>query len=118
MECCFGSRVEALGSFYFAGYEWAKRRLPNPDSFVGQVVCGVFGATVSSALTNPLDVVKTRLQTDLSYRGVGDVVMRTMRDEGPRAFHRGLVARILWLAPGCAISVAVFEQCKRWLATT
>jgi hypothetical protein len=55
-------------SVYFGAYEWSKRRLHNPDSFIGQIGCGFFGATVASALTNPLDVVKTRLQVYLLAR--------------------------------------------------
>lgn len=83
---------------------------------MGQIVCGALGATVASAITNPLDVIKTRLQVDTSYVGIRDCVRRTLREEGVAAFKRGLGARILWLSPSCAISIAVFEQSKRLLA--
>lgn len=115
----YGASLAVYGPFvavYFAGYEWLRRRIPGGDSFSGQIVSGAFGATVASALTNPLDVVKTRLQVDLSYKGVVDCVRRTFREDGSRAFHRGLYARIMWLSPSCAISIAVFEQSKNWFS--
>jgi hypothetical protein len=116
----YGASLAVYGPFvsiYFAGYEWSKARIPGGDSFWGQIVSGAFGATVASALTNPVDVVKTRLQVDLSYTGVLDCVKRTLREEGMNAMHKGLVARIMWLTPSCALSIAVFEQVKSVLTS-
>lgn len=114
----YGASLAVYGPFvsiYFAGYEWLRTRIPGGDSFAGQILSGAFGATVASACTNPVDVVKTRLQVDLSYTGVMDCIRKTIRDEGFRAFNRGLAARIMWLSPSCALSVAVFEQGKELL---
>lgn len=80
------------------------------DSVATQVACGAVAATLASGLTNPLDVVKTRVQVD--NRPALAVVRQLLRDEGPRAFLKGATARISWIAPSCAIGIAVYEQCK------
>jgi hypothetical protein len=37
------------------------------------------------------------------------VLRRTYANEGSAALMRGAVARALWLAPGCGLSMTVFE---------
>jgi hypothetical protein len=37
------------------------------------------------------------------------------RTEGLRSFMKGAAARVLWIAPGMAITIAVYEQSKRFL---
>ena len=36
-------------------------------------------------------------------------------EEGARALWRGAAARALWLTPGCAITITVFEAVERLL---
>jgi len=55
---------------------------------------------IASAVTSPLDVVKTRLQCQtptslIRYEGVFDGLYRIAHDEGPRALFRGTLARSL-----------------------
>jgi solute carrier family 25 aspartate/glutamate transporter 12/13 len=59
-----------------------------------------------------MDVVKTRIQTqanipnETKYSSVLDAVNRIVKEEGFRAFGKGLTARVLWIAPGTAITMA------------
>ena len=66
-------------------------------------------------LTQPLDVIKTRLMTqgasDLPpYASACECVVRMWRDEGPLVFTRGMLARLVYVAPFGAIQFAVNEQ--------
>ena len=66
-------------------------------------------------LTQPLDVIKTRLMTqgasDLPpYASACECVVRIWRDEGPLVFTRGMLARLVYVAPFGAIQFAVNEQ--------
>jgi len=90
---------------------------------VGFGVAGALGAAaggVAAAITNPLDVVKTRLQTqpggaERMYAGVLDCMRRVVREEGWAALGRGVGARVAWVAPSSAIVLAVFEAAGRAL---
>lgn len=63
-----------------------------------------------------MDVIKTRLQVDgaRKYLNAMDVVKVTLREEGARAFTQGMTARVLWIAPGTAITIALYEQFKNF----
>jgi hypothetical protein len=66
-------------------------------------------------------VVKTRLQVMTATaegRGLTAVLVarQMLAAEGPRSFWSGLGARLLNIAPGCALSWALYEQIKARLA--
>jgi solute carrier family 25 S-adenosylmethionine transporter 26 len=97
-------------ALYFASYEWLLDLFPNRAAAGAQVVCGTTAAVVASFVTNPVDVIKTRVQID--NRRALDVTRQLLRDEGPRAFLKGATARMSWIAPTCAIGMVTYEQCK------
>lgn len=118
---------------YFVGYErfkemWAQKleveekTLPLPAVAASASCAGA----IAAAVTCPLDVIKTRIQTqgDVSRRidGVRGGPMYTStwhaaktiaREEGLRAFSRGISARVLWIMPGTAITMSSFEYLKK-----
>jgi len=72
---------------------------------------GFIAGAVGAALTNPVDVARTRIQVESAraegaYTGIVDAVKRIAKEEGWKAFAKGMSARILWMAPGAAISIA------------
>jgi len=76
-----------------------------------QTVSGAISGAAAAAITNPLDVIKTRLQVQVksdpnSYRNSLDCFRRILKEEGIKAFRAGLTARVLWIAPGSAITMA------------
>lgn len=78
----------------------------------GYPACAAGAGAVAAAITAPLDVVKTRLQTQGSsgtYTGGMDCVRKIWTLEGPTALFRGVGARILFLAPNHAISMTIYE---------
>lgn len=73
---------------------------------------------VAAALTNPADVVKTRLQTqpcgsERKYRGIVHCLQRIVREEGVAGLAKGVGPRIMWVAPGSAITLGVYEAASR-----
>jgi len=91
---------------FFKGHD-ASKKLPIWVNFF----IGAFAGTVSTLANNPLDTIKTRMQSK-SYKGEGiPHVLRTLYQErGIRAFWAGTIPRILRVAPGQAITWAVFEK--------
>jgi hypothetical protein len=71
----------------------------------------------------PMDTIKTRLVTqgssslapELAYKGIVDCAMRVYREEGLRAFYRGLPPRLVSVVPMIGIQFGVYEFAKRVL---
>ena len=67
-------------------------------SFAGCFAVGGVASAIASIITSPLDVVKTRMQTQspdsiTRYLSVVDGLKTIVRDEGPRALFNGTLAR-------------------------
>ncbi|XP_049851195.1 mitochondrial substrate carrier family protein E-like [Schistocerca gregaria] len=82
-------------------------------SLTGGFLCGA----ASAAITCPLDVIKTNIQVyttrEGGYKNMKTAVRGLYNQYGWNAFSRGLVARVMWIAPGTAITIAAYEQCKK-----
>lgn len=83
-------------------------------------LCASGAGAFAGGLTTPLDVIKTRLQTQgdiqergRGYQGTWHAAKVIAREEGLRAFWRGLSARVLWIAPNAAITFTAFEFLKQ-----
>jgi Mitochondrial carrier protein len=84
---------------------------------------------IAAGLTCPLDIVKTRLQTQgdvtrvklsnsvkpAHYSSTWHAVKTIAAEEGMRGFSRGIMARVLWITPGTAITMSCFEFLKSHL---
>ncbi|KAM4630474.1 mitochondrial glutamate carrier 1 [Polymixia lowei] len=75
---------------------------------------GCFAGSAAAVAVNPVDVVKTRLQSltklnqEESYRGVTDCIRKILRQEGPSAFLKGAGCRALVIAPLFGIAQVVY----------
>ena len=103
----------------FAVYEWAKKSL-NPQgeySPVTHVVAGGMAGAVGAAVTTPLDVAKTLLQTRgtshdpeiRSCRGMLHAFRIIWMRDGLKGFSRGLTPRVLTHVPSNALSWLSYE---------
>lgn len=82
--------------------------------------CSASAAAAAAIVTHPFDVVKTRLQVlSAQPQQAGltalQVARQQLQREGVGSFFNGLTARLLNIAPGCALSWALYEQLKAWL---
>ena len=103
----------------FSTYEWAKKVLnpTNVYSPLTHVTAGGFAGAVAAAVTNPLDVAKTLLQTrgtstDPQIRqasGMVEAFSIIMRKEGLKGFSRGLAPRVLTFMPSNALCWLSYE---------
>ena len=107
----------------------------NSEKFplVSFLISGGTAGAVAGAITTPLDVCRTRLQTQnivpkdiasvdadclrdkpfkILYRGLRDVAGEIAKKEGWKGFTHGLTSRVVMGAPACAISWLIYEACK------
>ncbi len=74
-------------------------------------VSGAVAGGLSTLLTTPLDVVKTRLMASAhsEYGSVGAAMTGIWRQEGVKGFFRGGKSRLLHKVPGNALFFACYE---------
>ena len=107
----------------FPTYEALKRFL-NPDgsySPISHIVAGGTAGALAAALTCPIDVLKTTLQTrglllppDQQHQlsGIRQAGGLVLRRDGWRGFWRGIQPRVLAFMPSTAICWSVYEYFK------
>merc|ERR1711978_417566 len=90
----------------------------SPDSteavFWWSFVAGMTAGSISAAAVNPFDVVKTRLQVlekgagEETYKGIPDAFKKILVNEGPSAFLKGALCRMIVIAPLFGIAQMVY----------
>lgn len=105
-----------FSSIYFASYEFLREMIgrsggPQNPSAKESIPAGLGAGALAALSTQPLDCAKTRIQVGAVPRDSGllAIVRKVYSEEGMRALWRGGAARALWLTPGCAITITVFE---------
>jgi solute carrier family 25 S-adenosylmethionine transporter 26 len=91
-------------------------------SFV-TAAAGALAGALAACATHPLDLVKTRLQTQglapvagrALYAGVAGTLRSVVAEEGVRGLARGLSTRLTYNALFSAVGFAAFEAAKREL---
>lgn len=77
-------------------------------------VSGMAAGSISAVAVNPFDVVKTRLQVlhkgagDETYSGIPDAFRKILKHEGPTAFLKGALCRMIVIAPLFGIAQMVY----------
>ncbi|KAJ6219873.1 hypothetical protein RDWZM_005685 [Blomia tropicalis] len=91
-----------------------KRAGSDESVFWASFLAGCVAGSVAALAVNPIDVVKTRLQTlkraegEQHYSGVRDAFFRIFRDEGYKAFFKGAMCRMMVIAPLFGIAQTVY----------
>ena len=84
------------------------------------MVAGALAGGIGSYMTNPMDVVKTRLQTstDLYGGNIWKCTLATYQEGGSMAFLRGSVPRLLHKIPANGCFFVFYELFRRILQTS
>jgi hypothetical protein len=82
-----------------------------------QLLAGACSGAIATTCTIPIDVVKTRLQTqgklgERHYDGVRDAFIKIYREEGWKAFTKGLGPRLAYIMPASALTFTIYEILK------
>jgi hypothetical protein len=80
------------------------------------IICSMFGAMLSSIITNPFDVIKTRIQVNdpnkIPYNGIFKSFSRIVKEEGFKSLYLGYKPRLLWLSLQGTFSMVIYEKMK------
>lgn len=101
---------------HFMSYEIAQV-FTNPDHTynpIAHMVSGALAGAVAAAVTTPLDVCKTLLNTQsgVQVQGMTDAIKTIYRYGGLRGYFRGLNARVLYQMPATTICWSTYEFFK------
>jgi len=87
--------------------------------------CGSMAGAISSALTTPLDVAKTRIMLEevvpgqaKKYTGTVGTISTILKNEGALALFKGIVPRVTWITIGGFIFFGAYEKSTELLWTT
>eukprot|EP01102_Stenamoeba_stenopodia_P008295 TRINITY_DN2372_c0_g1_i1.p1 TRINITY_DN2372_c0_g1~~TRINITY_DN2372_c0_g1_i1.p1 ORF type:complete len:315 (+),score=52.97 TRINITY_DN2372_c0_g1_i1:38-946(+) len=114
-------------AIYFASYESLKKYITKNKSLsehsaIDHFLAGGGAGILASGFTNPLDVAKTRLQTQGDsgklYQGMTDAVAKIWREEGMRGYLKGIRPRMMFHSMAAAICWCTYEAVKKVMAPT
>ncbi|KAL9651250.1 hypothetical protein ABK040_006251 [Willaertia magna] len=93
----------------------------NNINFLQTIVIGGIAGGTAAIFTNPMDVLKTRLQANNSVNTYGNKKMVPLaRDlikyEGYKCFYAGALPRVIWVTSYTAIIFACFEKIAQVLS--
>ena len=109
---------------YFTSYEFFKKLyLQGSEEHSNIINCaaGASAGVVSAAFTNPLDVARTRLQTQtetqtfLKYQNMRQAMSLIWKEEGMRGMTSGILARMIFHSTSAAICWLTYEYIKKVL---
>ncbi|EGG17501.1 putative transmembrane protein [Cavenderia fasciculata] len=105
---------------YFSMYGRIKEYFTEPNGHIALpkiLLSGIMAGSAAAAVSTPMDVIKTRVQVkpkpgDPTYTGIMDCINKTWKNEGPKAFAKGLLPRIMIISPLFGITLMIYEVQK------
>lgn len=112
-------RDVAFSAIYFPMFahlnsKGKRRKNSNEAVFYVTLLSGITAGGIASFSVNPMDVVKTRLQTiqkaegERTYSGIFDCFKKVHQYEGWKAFYKGGLCRVIVIAPLFGIAQVVY----------
>jgi solute carrier family 25 phosphate transporter 23/24/25/41 len=82
-----------------------------------RMMAGALAGATAQSVIYPLEMVKTRLAVCPSnqYKGIFDTMSKVYRQEGWKAFYRGMLPSMLGILPYAGVDITAFELLKEWL---
>jgi len=94
--------LNQASNFYFFN-------LLNQEYDLNPFISGCISGSIGPIFNNPLDVIKTKIQTSIKKIKVLDIIHSIIKNDGIKGFYKGLFPRLLRIIPGQGITFTVFD---------
>jgi len=119
------ARDVPFSGIYWTLYEYMKYKTSkltglNPG-FLLHFSSGAIAGSIAAGVTIPVDVIKTRVQMEVDIHNTGvkknlfQAVQSIAKEEGIAGLTKGIVPRVVRVAPMCAITISSYELLKRFM---
>ena len=115
----------AHGALQFMAYEKSKqhrlqqlKHTRDKLSSMDFIVLSAISKLIAGSATYPYQVIRSRLQiyeAEKTYRGVLDVILQVLKNEGIGGFYKGLVPNLVRILPSTCVTFLVYETTKQSL---
>lgn len=83
------------------------------DDFFTHMLAGLGAGFFAVCIGSPVDVVKSRMMGDLTYKSTVDCFIKTLKSEGPLAFYKGFLPNFGRLGSWNVIMFLTMEKVKK-----
>ena len=106
-------------SFMFFGqakdlFKKVQGRVPSNEE---NLLLGALAGMTAAVIMTPVDVVKTRLMTGGATGGIAGTFSAIIKDEGAATLMKGVVPRVMFLAPLAALTLSLYEGFAKQLVS-
>ena len=79
------------------------------------IASSALAGLISRLVCHPIDTCKAKIQSGEHFKGISDVVSKTLKNEGVRGFYSGMSAALFGGIPGVCIYISTYEASKSHL---
>ncbi|XP_040568698.1 kidney mitochondrial carrier protein 1-like [Lepeophtheirus salmonis] len=108
-------RQAVYGTIKYGLYYSCKSVLPGEESTIKNIGCGVVAGGFSSAVANPTDLIKVRMQSRRVENGLFYCIKDIYLKEGFLGLWRGALPTTQRSAIMAAVQLPIYDYCKGWL---
>ncbi|KAM0027776.1 putative mitochondrial carrier UCP, mitochondrial carrier domain superfamily [Helianthus debilis subsp. tardiflorus] len=113
------ARNAIINAAELASYDQVKQTILKIPGFTDNVfthlLSGLGAGFVAVCVGSPVDVVKSRMMGDPSYKGTIDCFVKTLKNDGPFAFYKGFIPNFGRLGSWNVIMFLTLEQAKKFV---
>ncbi|XP_077215150.1 mitochondrial uncoupling protein 1-like [Tasmannia lanceolata] len=112
------ARNAIINAAELASYDQVKQSILKIPGFTDNVfthlLSGLGAGFVAVCIGSPVDVVKSRMMGDPTYKSTIDCFIKTLRNDGPLAFYKGFIPNFGRLGSWNVIMFLTLEQAKKF----
>ncbi|KAL3027680.1 hypothetical protein AAZX31_03G068400 [Glycine max] len=113
------ARNGIINAAELASYDQVKQtilKIPGfTDNVVTHLLAGLGAGFFAVCIGSPVDVVKSRMMGDSSYKNTLDCFIKTLKNDGPLAFYKGFLPNFGRLGSWNVIMFLTLEQTKKFV---
>ncbi|MED6196111.1 Matrilysin [Stylosanthes scabra] len=113
------ARNAIINAAELASYDQVKQtilKIPGfTDNVVTHLLAGLGAGFFAVCIGSPVDVVKSRMMGDSSYKSTLDCFVKTLKNDGPAAFYKGFIPNFGRLGSWNVIMFLTLEQTRKFV---